>query len=134
MAGFIKKLRKEKKMGIYQCKDLKVYNRSFEIAHKIFELSRKFPAEEKYSLVDQIRRSSRSIPANIREGFEKKRYKDVFKRHLNDALGSAEETQTWIDFAFRAGYITKETYDILFKEYFEITSMIYTLMKNWSNF
>lgn len=121
-------------MGIYQCRDLKVYTRSFEIAHQIFELTRFFPPEEKYALVDQIRRSSRSVPANIREGFAKRRYKDVFIRHLNDALGSAEETQTWLDFALRAGYLSEEQCHILSNEYHAIAAMIFALMKKWKSF
>ena len=81
-------------MVIYNCRDLKVYQLSFSSAVKIFEITKKFPREERYSLIDQIRRSSRSVSANIREGFAKRRYKDVFVRHLNDALGSSEETVT----------------------------------------
>ena len=134
MAGSNNELKMEDEMGIYQCKDLKVYNRSFEIANKVYEISKKFPVEEKYSLVDQIRRSARSVPANIREGFAKRKYKDIFKRHLNDALGSAEETQTWLDFAHSGNYISDDVHNILTKEYLEITSMIYALMKNWNDF
>lgn len=79
-------------MVIYKCEDFNVYKLSYEMAVEIFKVTVKFPKEEKYSLVDQIRRSSRSVAANIREGFAKRKYPDVFIRHLNDALGSAEET------------------------------------------
>lgn len=119
-------------MGIYRCSDLKVYNDSFAAAMKVFYLTKGFPSDERYSLVDQMRRSSRSVTANIREGFAKRRYKDVFVRHLNDALGSAEETQTWLAFSFESGYIQKESFQEISKRYAEIGAMIYTLMKKWN--
>ncbi len=78
--------------------DLEVYRLAFDLAMEVFELTKKFPKEEKYSLTDQIRRSSRSVPINIREGFAKRRYENLFIRHLNDAMGSSEETRGWLDF------------------------------------
>ena len=118
-------------MAIQRCKDLEVYNLSFEMAIEIFDETRKFPKEEVYSLTDQIRRSSRSIPANIREGFAKRKYPDVFLRHLNDALGSSEETMTWLEFAYRASYLTKEKYEKFSKKYEHVSAMLYKLMQNW---
>ena len=76
-------------MGIKSVKDLKVYNIAFELAMEIFKLTQDFPKEEQYSLTDQMRRSSRSVAINIREGFAKKRYENVFIRHLNDSIGSS---------------------------------------------
>ncbi len=111
--------------------DLKVYEFSYELAIKVFEISKKFPREEIYSLVDQIRRSSRSISANIREGFAKKKYRDVFIRHLNDALGSSEETRTWLDFAKDCGYISQTEHDKLEQRYDEVSGMLYSLIKRW---
>ena len=80
-------------MGIKSVKDLKVYKVAFDLAMEIFKLTLDFPKEERYSLTDQIRRSSRSVAINIREGFAKKRYENVFIRHLNDSIGSSEETR-----------------------------------------
>ena len=74
-------------------RDLKVYQLAYKMAMEIFELTKNFPSEEKYSLVDQIRRSSRSVPVNIREGFAKRRYPYVFVRHLNDA--SVHQKKPW---------------------------------------
>ncbi len=94
---------------IRSCKDLKVYNLAFELAMEIFEMTKTFPKEEKYSLIDQIRRSSRSAAINIREGFAKRRYENVFIRHLNDSIGSSEETRGWLDFAYSCQYILTVT-------------------------
>ena len=80
-------------VGIKSVKDLKVYKVAFDLAMEIFKLTLDFPKEERYSLTDQIRRSSRSVAINIREGFAKKRYENVFIRHLNDSIGSSEETR-----------------------------------------
>lgn len=118
-------------MAIQKCKDLKVYNLSFDVAMTVFEKTKKFPREEQYSLVDQMRRSARSVPANIREGFAKRKYPDVFAKHLNDALGSSEETLTWIDFSQQCGYLSKEQSVALSQTYKEIGAMLYKLMRNW---
>ena len=72
---------------------MKVYNLAYKLAMEVFEMTKKFPKEETYSLTDQIRRSSRSVAINIREGFAKRKYEQVFIRQLNDALGSSEETR-----------------------------------------
>ena len=121
-------------MAIQKCKDLEVYNHSFDLAVDIFNETKSFPKEELYSLVDQIRRSSRSVPANIREGFAKRKYPDVFVRHLNDALGSSEETITWLDFALQAGYLSKEKHQKLVERCKQIGAMLYKLMQNWEKF
>ncbi len=121
-------------MGIYKCKDLEVYQLSFDSAVEIFKVTRSFPKEERYSLIDQIRRSSRSVSANIREGFAKRRYKDVFLRHLNDALGSSEETMTWLDFSFSSSYIDEASYEGLLSRYRRIGAMLYGLIKKWQDF
>jgi four helix bundle protein len=100
----------------------------------IFRISALFPKEETYSLTDQIRRSSRSIPINIREGFAKKKYQQVFVRHLNDALGSAEETRGWLDFSLDCKYISKEKYEDLDRKYSKVAAMLYSLMNKWKAF
>ena len=77
--------------------DLKVYQKSFEVAMEIYKISFQFPSEEKYSLTDQIRRSSRSVSANISEAWGKRRYPKSFDSKLTDAEGEARETQTWLE-------------------------------------
>jgi len=120
-------------MAIQQCKDLEVYNLSFESAMQIFAETRNFPRSELYSLVNQIRRLSRSVPANIREGFAKRKYQDVFLRHLNDALGSSEETRTWLDFSMRCGYLDENSYRDISRKYEHLGAMLYKLMTKWRN-
>ena len=86
---------------IRSVRDLIVYQKAFDSAMKIFEITKKFPKEEMYSLTDQIRRSSRSVCTNIAEGWRKRRYKAVFINKLTDAEQEAAETQTWLEFALR---------------------------------
>ena len=118
-------------MGIKSIKDLKVYNMAFELAMEIFKLTLNFPKEERYSLTDQIRRSSRSVAINIREGFAKRKYENVFIRHLNDSLGSSEETRGWLDFAISCGYISQTSHESLDGRYDEVNAMLFRLMNNW---
>jgi four helix bundle protein len=120
-------------MAIQSVKDLRVYNLSFKSALKIFEITKGFPKDELYSLTDQIRRSSRSVAINIREGYAKRRYENVFIRHLNDAIGSSEETRGWLDFALNCKYITEETQRALDNAYDEVNAMLYKLMDNWKS-
>jgi len=112
-------------------KDLIVYKLSYDLAMEIFELTKKFPKEELYSLTDQIRRSSRSVPSNIREGFAKRRYENVFIKQLADAIGSSEETRTWIDFSKDCKYISDSQHNTLSSKYDEVSAMLYSLMNNW---
>ena len=118
-------------MGIKSVKDLKVYNAAFELAMEVFKLTQDFPKEEQYSLTDQMRRSSRSVAINIREGFAKKRYENVFIGHLNDSMGSSEETRGWLDFSVRCRYIDPRMHEKLDTSYDEVNAMLYNLMKNW---
>ena len=87
---------------------------------KIFEITKNFPKEEAYSLTNQIRRSSRSVAVNIREGYAKRKYRQVLIRHLNDSLGSSEETRGWLDFSKDCTYITKDEYEKLDSGYDEL--------------
>jgi len=119
---------------IKSCKDLKVYQMAYKLSMDIFDITKKFPKEETYSLTDQIRRSSRSVAMNIREGFAKRKYEQVFIRHLNDALGSSEETRGWLDFALGCKYISENEHKILDRQYDEVNAMLYSLMKSWQNF
>ena len=122
------------KTAIKNVKDLKVYNDAYEAAVSIFNITDKFPKNETFSLTDQLRRSSRSVAINIREGYAKRKYQQVFIRHLNDALGSSEETRGWLDFAKDAKYINIQQHESLDKNYDEINAMLYGLMKKWQNF
>jgi four helix bundle protein len=93
-------------MKIRNHRELDVYQLAFNAAVRIFELSRGFPKEEKYSLTDQIRRSSRSVCSNLAEAFRKRRYPKSFVAKLSDSEGEAAETQTWLDFTLSSGYIS----------------------------
>jgi len=98
-------------------RELDVYRMAFESAMRIFEVSKSFPVEEKYSLTDQIRRSSRSVCANITEAYRKRRYPKAFISKLSDAEGEAAETQTWLDFSIKCGYMSSDQYKRLNEEY-----------------
>jgi four helix bundle protein len=91
-------------------KELRVYQNAMELAMEIYHLTKEFPPEEKYSLVDQIRRSSRSVCANIAEAMRKRRYQAAFIAKLNDAEGEACETQVWIELSYRCNYLDLETF------------------------
>ena len=120
-------------MTIKTINDFEVYRLAYSLAMEIFRCSIRFPKEEVYSLTDQIRRSSRSVAINIREGYAKRKYENVFFRHLNDALGSSEETRGWLAFALDCGYLKKEGCIRLDKEYDHVNAMLFQLMKNWKN-
>ena len=109
-------------------RDLKVYQLAYRLAMDIFNTSKSFPKEEKYSLTDQIRRSSRSVAANIAEGFRKRQYPKMFVSELADADGEATETQVWLDFARDCGYMTPELHAKLVKGYVEVGKMLGTMM------
>ncbi len=116
-------------------KDLKVYKLSFEAAMEIFKLTKTFPEDEKYSLVDQIRRSTRSVSGNIAEAFRKRRYPKFFIAKLSDSEGEAAETQVWLEYAFACNYISKEIYNTLNDKYDHIISMIVLMIskpEKWS--
>ncbi|MFH1665001.1 MAG: four helix bundle protein [Candidatus Omnitrophota bacterium] len=121
-------------VGIKNVGDLKVYQLSYELAMVIFGVTANFPKEEKYSLIDQMRRSSRSVAINIREGYAKRKYGRVFVRHINDALGSSEETRGWLKFSVDCGYIQKEEFLAIDKQYGELGAMLFSLMKNWKTY
>ena len=89
-------------------RELRVYQLAFKLAMEIFHESKKFPPEEKYSLTDQIRRASRSVPTNIGEGYRRKRYPKMFVSKMSDADGEGTETQVWIDLAQACGYISEQ--------------------------
>ena len=117
--------------AIKSIRDLRVYRLAYELALEIFQLTKRFPKSETYSLVDQMLRSSRSVASNIREGYAKRRYENIVIRHFSDALGSAEETRTWLDFSRDAGYITNAEHESLEQRYDELSAMLYRLVENW---
>ena len=118
---------------IQSYKDLEVYKRAFDLAMQIFESTRTFPKEEVYSLTSQIVRSSRSVAANISEGWAKREYEQVFKQHLIHALGSVSETQTWIDFSLKCSYINTDTHAKWSGQLDIIGKMITNLHKKWKS-
>src|SRR5271163_1355277 len=89
-------------------RDLQVYQRAIAVAMALFELSKSFPKEETYSLTDQIRRSSRSVCANLAEAWRKRRYQAAFISKLSDSESEAAETQVWIEFAVKCGYVDRD--------------------------
>lgn len=118
------------KEAIKSHEDLEVYQMSFNAAMKIFELSKKFPVEERYSLTDQIRRSSRSVCANLAEAWRKRRYEAAFIAKLNDCESEAAETQTWIKFAVKCGYLDVEIGREIYGTYNRILGMLVTIITN----
>jgi four helix bundle protein len=122
-------------MKIRSHKELDVYVLSFEIAMKIFVISKRFPKEETYSLTDQIRRSSRSVCANLAEAFRKRRYPKAFVSKLSDSESEAAETQTWLDFSLSCEYITDLEYNALIETYDKILGKLVNMSlhpENWS--
>lgn len=113
--------------------ELDVYRRAFDVAMRVFELSRRFPADERYSLTDQIRRSSRSVCANIAEAWRKRRWEAALAAKLGDSEAEAAETQTWIQFAVECGYLDRDTGRELFQEYDAILGMLVSMITNASD-
>ncbi len=105
-------------------RDLKVYQLAYKLAMEIFHETKSFPKEERYSLTDQIRRSSRSVAVNIAEAFRKRRYQNMFINRLSDADAESTETQVWIDFSFDCGYLPQDCYEQLMKRYEEVGKML----------
>jgi four helix bundle protein len=109
-------------------KELEVYQLGFKASMRIFELTKKFPIEERYSLTDQIRRSSRSVCSNITEAWRKRRYEGSFLVKLSDSEAEAAETQTWLDFAVECGYMDQKTADELYQEYDHILGKLVNMI------
>jgi four helix bundle protein len=108
-------------------RDLKVWNKAMDAAMAVFEITKDFPSEEKFSLTDQIRRSSRSTPAQVSEAWRKRRYAAAFVSKLNDAEGEAGETQTHIEIARRCKYLSDAKAAEFDGVYEEILSMLATM-------
>src|ERR1041384_7780622 len=105
-------------------RELNVYTNARQAAHAIFEITKTFPCEERYSLTDQIRRSSRAVNAMIAEAWAKRRYEAAFVSKVNDALGEATETQSWLDHAVESGYITAAQFKELDSKWQQIGAML----------
>ncbi|MGM5469768.1 four helix bundle protein [Flavobacteriaceae bacterium LMO-SS05] len=115
-------------------KKLIAYQKSFDLAMSIFEISKTFPKEETYSLTDQIRRSSRSVSSNIAEAYRKRRYLKSFISKLTDADGENSETSTWLDYALACRYIQNEDYTKCINEGLEIGKLINYMINNPDKF
>lgn len=120
---------KNRTSKIRSVRDLKVYRKAFDLAMEIFELTKKFPKEETYSLTDQIRRASRSVCSNLSEGWRKRRYKAVFLNKLTDSGQEAAETQTWLEFSLHCKYIDEETFQRLDDSYEHVFAMLSSMEK-----
>jgi len=115
-------------------RDLKVYQLAQDVAQTIFALSREFPTEERYSLTDQIRRSSRAVKAMIAEAWGRRRYKAVFVNKLDESLGEATETQSWLDDARNSGYLSQEQFDELDSKCISIGQMLSRMIDRADDF
>ena len=124
----------ERKKHIRHFRDLEVYRRSFDAAMEIFQMTKGLPSEEKFSLVDQIRRSSRSVCANLAEGWRKRRYPAVFKNKVTDSMQEASETQCWLEFSLACGYIQRPVFEKLDNEYEQIIAMLNSMEINAQKF
>lgn len=110
--------------------ELEAYKMAFDAAMRIYELSKKFPVEERYSLTDQIRRSSRSVCANLAEAWRKRRYEAAFVAKLNDSEAEAAETQTWLKFAVKCKYLDIEAGRELYGTYNRVLSILVSIINN----
>jgi len=119
-------------MGHY--KELLAFKKGYELAMEIFVISKRFPPEERYSLTDQIRRSSRSVCVNLVEAYRRRRYKDYFISKLNDSETENAETQVWLDFSKDCKYITEEEYSTLTAKNDEVGKLIWFMINNPDKF
>ena len=124
----------KKTKRISSVRELEAYKLAFEAAMEIFEITKGFPKEEKYSLTDQIRRSSRSVCANIAEAWRKRRYKAMFINKLTDAEQEAAETQTWLEFSLKSHYLDGLNFDRLDDKYEHIFAMLVSMERKADSF
>jgi len=124
----------ERKKNLRHFRDLEVYGRSFDAAMSIFQMTKAFPQEERYSLVDQIRRSSRSVCSNLAESWRKRRYLGVFKNKITDSMMEASETQCWLEFSWACNYIEKSVFNEFDNEYEQIIAMLNSMELNAEKF
>ena len=115
-------------------RDLKVFALAYQLALDIHEITKGYPKEEKYSLTDQIRRSSRSVPVNLAEAWKKRRYEKAFISKLIDCAGEAGETEVWLDFSKDFEYIKENQYQQLIQKYDEVNRMLYGMINKSDKF
>jgi len=115
-------------------KDLIVYQKAYALSMQIFEVSKRFPAEEKFSLTDQIRRSSRSVRTNLREAWAKRKYEAHFVSKLTDSDGENCETDSWLDFARDCEYLSKSDHAALTTQCHEVGAMLGSMINDPSSF
>ncbi len=125
---------RDRKKDLKHFRDLEVYQRTFAAAMRIFEVTKKFPAEERYSLVDQVRRASRSVCSNLAEGWRKRRYIAVFKNKISDSMQEASESQCWLEFALACKYVEPGIFHELDNEYEQIIAMLNSMDHNADKF
>lgn len=115
-------------------KDMIIYKKAFELSMEIFEIFKRFPKDETYSLTDQIRRSSRSVYANFVEAYSRRKYAAHFVSKLTDADSENSETGVWIDFAFACKYISSEEYQSLSAKNIEVGKILGSMIQNPEKF
>lgn len=116
--------------SIRSYKELRVYQGAMDAAMQIFHLTKAFPAEERFSMIDQMRRSSRSVCTNIAEAWRKRRYAAHFASKLSDAESEAEETRVWLEFACRCGYLSNSRTKDLDEIYDKILAQLVRMVSN----
>ena len=121
-------------MQLRSAKDLIVYQKAYDLAMEVFVASKSFPAQEKYSLTDQIRRFSRSVCANLREAWAKRRYLAHFVSKLTDADGENAETETWIDFARDCKYLSQQDHALFADKCHEVGAMLGSMINDPTSF
>jgi four helix bundle protein len=115
-------------------RDLKVYQKAYKLAMEVYKVTQSFPRDERYSLTDQVRRSSRSVAANIAEGYRKRQYPAVFVNKLLDSDAEAAETGVWLDFALDCGYLARDCHSRLTTGYEEVGRMLGSMIANPEKF
>ena len=120
--------------AINSFRDLIVFQKAYKLAMEIFEITKGFPKEEKYSLTDQIRRSSRSVTTNISEAWSKRIYIKSFVHKLSDALGEEFETEVWLNYSKDCKYINESVYQTFISEYDEVRKMLISMIHNPDKF
>jgi four helix bundle protein len=124
----------ERKRDIRHFRDLEVYRRAFDAAMRIYNITKVFPQEERFSLVDQIRRASRSVCSNLAEGWRKRRYVAVFRNKISDSMQEASETQCWLEFSLACLYLDEVLFKELDNEYEQIIAMLNSMELNAEKF
>jgi len=124
----------QKSSGYRGYRDLNVYKLAYKLALNIQKVTKNYPKEEKYSLTDQIRRSSRSVTANLAEAWKKRRYEKAFISKLIDCAGEAGETEVWLDFSKDFGYLNEVKYQELMDGYNQVNKMLYGMIDKADKF